>query len=66
MRSVEAKETRPPAAGAADERALMARVSAGDAAAFNRIVGLHMAMVHGLAWRMLGDAAEAEDVVQDC
>ena len=25
-----------------------------------------MAMVHGLAWRMLGDAAEAEDVVQEC
>lgn len=66
MRSVEAKETQPPAAGAADERALMARVGAGDAAAFNRIVGLHMARVHGLAWRMLGDSAEAEDVVQEC
>ncbi|HST36637.1 MAG TPA: sigma-70 family RNA polymerase sigma factor [Allosphingosinicella sp.] len=66
MRSSEARETQPLAPGAADERALMARAGTGDAAAFNRIVGLHMAMVHGLAWRMLGDAAEAEDVVQEC
>lgn len=66
MRGIEAKESGPAEAGAADERALMARVGAGDAAAFNRIVGLHMRQVHGLAWRMLGDAAEAEDVVQEC
>lgn len=66
MRSSEARETQPPGGGAAEERALMARAAAGDAAAFNRTVGLHMAMVHGLAWRMLGDAAEAEDVVQEC
>ena len=65
MRSVEAKEASPVVAGAADERALMARVGAGDAAAFDRIVALHMGQVHGLAWRMLGDAAEAEDVVQE-
>ena len=52
-------------AGAQDERALMARVGAGDAAAFARIVDRHMPMLHALAWRMLGDASEAEDVVQD-
>lgn len=66
MRGIEAKDTGPAGAGAAEERALMARAGVGDAAAFNRIVGAHMAMVHGLAWRMLGDAAEAEDVVQEC
>jgi RNA polymerase sigma factor (sigma-70 family) len=66
MRGIEANEMQPPAAGAADERALMARVGAGDAVAFNQIVGRHMGQVHGLAWRMLGDAAEAEDVVQEC
>jgi len=66
MTGIEAKTSGPAQAGAVDERALMALVGAGDTAAFNRIVGAHMAMVHGLAWRLLGDAAEAEDVVQEC
>jgi len=43
----------------------MAEVARGDAAAFRTLVARHTAMVHGLAWRMLGDAAEAEDVVQE-
>jgi RNA polymerase sigma-70 factor (ECF subfamily) len=42
----------------------MARVAAGDAAAFRLLVERHSAMVHALAWRMLG-AADAEDVVQE-
>jgi len=52
-------------AGEEDERALMARVGAGDAMAFERLVARHMPMLHALAWRMLGDAGEAEDVVQE-
>lgn len=52
-------------AGEADERALMARVGAGDAAAFERLVEQHVPMLHALAWRMLGDSGEAEDVVQE-
>jgi len=56
-------EARPPDAQA--DGALMARVASGDAAAFRGIVERHMAMVHSLAWRMLGDRAEAEDVVQE-
>lgn len=52
-------------AGETDERALMARVGAGDAAAFEQIVERHMPMLHALAWRMLGDPGEAEDVVQE-
>ena len=46
------------------DAALMARVAAGDAAAFRALVERHAAMVHALAWRMLG-TAEAEDVVQE-
>ena len=52
------------ATGGEGDAALMARVAAGDAAAFRRLVERHAAMVHALAWRMLG-AADAEDVVQE-
>ena len=48
-----------------DEAALVRRVARGDAAAFGLLVSRHLAMVHAVAWRMLGDAAEAEDVVQE-
>ncbi len=64
-RSLEREEAPTPVAGEGDERALMARVGAGDAAAFERIVDRHMQMLHALAWRMLGDPNEAEDVVQE-
>src|SRR4051812_22292272 len=42
----------------------MGRVAEGDAAAFRLLVERHSAMVHALAWRMLGPA-DAEDVVQE-
>lgn len=45
--------------------ALMARVAQRDAVAFCAIVERHMTAVHRVAWRMLGDAASAEDVTQD-
>lgn len=64
-RSLEREDAPTPVAGEEDERALMARVGAGDAAAFERLVERHMPMLHALAWRMLGDAGEAEDVVQE-
>jgi len=54
----------PPIAGGEEDGALMARVAAGDALAFRALVERHSAMVHGLAWRMLGPA-DAEDVVQE-
>lgn len=50
---------------AADERRLMTCVSNGDAQAFAQLVTRHTPMVHAIAWRMLGDAVEAEDVVQE-
>jgi RNA polymerase sigma-70 factor (ECF subfamily) len=61
---VEPREKAPPACDP-DDRAVMARVAAGEAAAFRLIVARHITMIHALAWRMLGDAAEAEDVVQE-
>ena len=61
---VEPRVKAPPACDP-DDRALMARVASGEAAAFRLVVARHISMVHALAWRMLGDAAEAEDVVQE-
>ena len=49
----------------ADDGALMQRVAAGDARALELIADRHTPMLFAVAWRMLGDAAEAEDVVQE-
>jgi RNA polymerase sigma-70 factor (ECF subfamily) len=56
-------ETQAP--GVADDSVLMARVAGGDGAAFRRLVDRHAALVHAIAWRMLADPGEAEDVVQE-
>lgn len=58
-------EKRSPAEGDMAERALMARVAGGDALAFRQLADRHTPLAHALAWRLLGDAAEAEDVVQE-
>jgi RNA polymerase sigma-70 factor, ECF subfamily len=44
---------------------LLKRAGAGDTAAAEALVRAHMRRVVGLARRLLGDAAEAEDVAQD-
>jgi RNA polymerase sigma-70 factor (ECF subfamily) len=44
---------------------LMVAVRRGDQAAFGVIVTRHHGRLYGLAWRILNDAAAAEDVVQD-
>jgi len=62
---VEASKASARWTGDPGERALMTRVAAGDAAAFEQLVMRHTPMVHAIAWRMLGDAVEAEDVVQE-
>jgi len=49
----------------ADDGTLMQRVAAGDAQALAAIADRHTPMLFAVAWRMLGDAAEAEDVVQE-
>ena len=44
---------------------LVARVGSGDSAACRVLMDAHLAHIHGFAWRMLGDQAEAEDVAQE-
>lgn len=47
-----------------DAARLMARVRARDAAAFEALYDAHHRLVYGVAMRMLGDVAAAEDVTQ--
>lgn len=49
----------------ADDDALMARVASRDRDAFRMLVEAHAAVPHRIAWRMIGDAAEAEDIAQE-
>jgi RNA polymerase sigma-70 factor (ECF subfamily) len=55
----------PQGAAADDDERLMARVGRGDAAACATLVGRHLGRVVAVAARVLGDAAEAEDVAQE-
>jgi len=48
-----------------DEAGLLAKVSAGDQAAFRVLVDRHLSALLAISRRMLGDAADAEDVVQE-
>lgn len=47
------------------DAALVARVGSGDSAACRALMEVHLGRVHAYAWRMLGDAGEAEDVAQE-
>lgn len=44
---------------------LMRRTASGDLAAFETLAGLYQQRAWAIAWRVLGDAAEAQDAVQD-
>ena len=48
-----------------DDDALMARVALRDADAFRVLVDAHVRTLHRIAYRMIGDAAEAEDLAQE-
>lgn len=48
-----------------DDHALMARVALRDAEAFRVLVEAHAPVAHRIAWRMTGDAAEAEEIAQE-
>ena len=48
-----------------DDDTLMTRIAGRDAVAFSRVVDTHAAMLHRVAYRMIGDAAEAEDIAQE-
>ncbi len=52
-------------AGGADDDTLMARVAARDADAFCALAERHGPLPYRIAWRMTGDAAEAEDLAQE-
>jgi RNA polymerase sigma-70 factor (ECF subfamily) len=49
-----------------DDRALVQRCRQGDEGAMRQLYLRHAGRLLGLAQRLLGDAAEAEDVLQDC
>ncbi len=53
-----------PAAELADEE-LVTRAAAGDADAFETLVGRHEGRVYRLAYRLTGSDADAQDVLQD-
>jgi RNA polymerase sigma-70 factor (ECF subfamily) len=48
-----------------DDIALLRRVAAGDAAAFKKLVDRHAQRLYRLAVSMVGNAADAEDVLQE-
>jgi len=52
-------------AGSGDDAALAARLAARDAAALREVIACHAAALHRVAYRMTGDAHEAEDIVQE-
>lgn len=53
-------EDRPP-----DESLLVSRAQAGDAGAFGALVAAHQQLAFRVAFLIVGDAAEAEDAVQE-
>ena len=55
----------PLAAVMADDAALVARLAARDAAALREAFGRSAASLNRIAYRMVGDAHEAEDIVQE-
>jgi len=57
--------TTPHATPSGDDAALAARLAARDPAALRQMLGLHAAALHRVAYRMTGDAHEAEDIVQE-
>jgi RNA polymerase sigma factor (sigma-70 family) len=52
-------------AGPGDDAAWAARLAARDAAALREVIAQHGGTLHRVAYRMTGDAHEAEDIVQE-
>jgi RNA polymerase sigma-70 factor (ECF subfamily) len=50
----------------ASDDALLARIATGDDDAFRQLVVRHVDRAYAIAFRILGQSADAEDVVQDC
>lgn len=49
----------------AEEHALLERIRGGDDSGFEQLVKQHTGKIVGLAWRMVGNREEAEDIVQE-
>lgn len=47
------------------DEALMGIIASGDRRAYERLVARYARRAHAVAWRMLGNASEAEDIVQE-
>jgi RNA polymerase sigma factor (sigma-70 family) len=63
--SGEPSPTAPPAAGSGGDAALAASLAARDSAALREAIAQHGGVLHRIAYRMTGDAHEAEDIVQE-
>jgi RNA polymerase sigma-70 factor (ECF subfamily) len=57
--------TVPDVAAPGDDGALAARLAARDPAALREVIARHAGPLHRVAYRMTGDAHEAEDIVQE-
>ena len=53
-------------AGSVDEKALIARARAGDRAAYDPLVREHFPRVYAVAFRLVGNHEDAEDLAQEC
>ncbi|MEM8725603.1 MAG: sigma-70 family RNA polymerase sigma factor [Pseudomonadota bacterium] len=51
--------------GSLDEAELVRRIAAQDEAAFRSVIETHAPLMHRIAYRMMGDAHEAEDITQE-
>jgi RNA polymerase sigma-70 factor (ECF subfamily) len=47
------------------DETLMQQIQAGDHQAFARLIDRHMESLHGFAQRMLGNSADADDIIQE-
>src|SRR5688572_30885246 len=63
--TVHHSSVRPPVAGAADERTLVERCRQGDLGAFEELYRAHAGRLYSVAFRLLGNAADAEDLLQE-
>lgn len=63
--SVGPEPRHPASPAAADDDALIRSIAAGGSDAWPQLVQRHLAPLVALAWRILGDRAEAEDVAQE-
>ncbi|MEM6475323.1 MAG: sigma-70 family RNA polymerase sigma factor [Pseudomonadota bacterium] len=55
----------PPSEAAQEEAKLVARIAARDPEALRIAIGQHATLLHRIAYRMIGDAHEAEDIAQE-